>query len=109
MVDFQQQSPQRLVDEYYGHMNSQNDRLDLFLKPLQRKYYFMKYGKSYVIHCKYACFHSLRLFSLYWSVAPSIFFNIKERDLAHCLLWSLGKIGLRRSIRRGITCRTDFK
>ena len=63
MVDFQQQSPQRLVDEY-GHMNSRNDRLDLFLKPLQREYYFIKYEKSYVKQCKYSCFHSLRLFSL---------------------------------------------
>ena len=40
MVDFQQQSPQRLVNEY-GHMNSRNDRLDLILKPLQREYYFI--------------------------------------------------------------------
>ena len=66
MVDFQQQSPQRLVDEY-GHMNSRNDRLDLLLKPLQREYYLIKYEKSYVnlcSHCKYACFHSLRLISL---------------------------------------------
>ena len=51
MVDFQQQSPQRLVDEY-GHMNSLNDRLDLRLNPLQWEYYFIKYEKSYVIHCK---------------------------------------------------------
>ena len=32
MVDFQQQSPQRLVD-IYKHVNSQNDRLDLRLNP----------------------------------------------------------------------------
>ena len=48
---FQQQSPQRLVDEY-EHMNSRNDRLDLLLKPLQREYYLMKYEKSYVIKHK---------------------------------------------------------
>ena len=63
MVDFQQQSPQRLIIRY-EHMNSQNDRLDLRLNPLQREYYFIKYGKSYVINCNYACFHSLRLFTL---------------------------------------------
>ena len=63
MVDFQQQSPQRLVNEY-EHMNSRNDRLDLQLNPLQREYYFIKYEKSYVKQCKYSCFHSLRLFSL---------------------------------------------
>ena len=50
MVDFQQQSPQRLVDEY-GHVNSRNDRLDLRLNRLQREYYFIKYGKSYVKLC----------------------------------------------------------
>ena len=63
MVDFQQQSTQRLVDEY-EHMNSRNDRLDLRLNPLQREYYFIEYEKSYVINCNYACFHSLRLFGL---------------------------------------------
>ena len=42
MVDFQQQSHQRLVNEY-GHMNSQNDRLDLRLNPLQWEYYIIKY------------------------------------------------------------------
>ena len=47
MVDFQQQSPQRLVIEY-GHMNSRNDRLDLRLNPLQREYYFIRYEKSSV-------------------------------------------------------------
>ena len=36
---FQQQSPQRLVDEY-EHMNSRNDRLDLRLNPLQRENYY---------------------------------------------------------------------
>jgi len=50
MVDFQQQSPQRLVDEY-GQMNSRNYRLDLRLNPLQREYYFFKYGKRYVNLC----------------------------------------------------------
>ena len=64
MVAFQRQSPpQRLVNEY-GHMNSRNDRLDLRLNPLQRENYFIKYEKSYVINCNYACFHSLRLFTL---------------------------------------------
>ena len=41
MVDFQQQSPQRLVDEY-GQMNIRNDRLELRLNPLQREYYFIE-------------------------------------------------------------------
>ena len=63
MVAFQQQSPQRLVDEY-EHMNSRNDRLDLRLNLLQREYYFIEYEKSYLINCNYACFHSLRLFTL---------------------------------------------
>ena len=63
MVAFHQQSPQRSVDKY-EHMNSRNDRLDLRLNPLQREYYFINYGKSYVINCNYACFHSLRLFGL---------------------------------------------
>ena len=61
MVDFQQQSTQRLVNNY-EHMNGWNDRLELRLNPLQREYYFIEYGKSYVINCNYACFHSLRLF-----------------------------------------------
>ena len=64
MVDFQQQSPQRLVVNY-EYINSRNDRLDLRFNPLQRKNYFIKYEKSYVIHCNYACFYSLRLFSLH--------------------------------------------
>ena len=63
MVAFQQQSPQRLVDEY-KHTSSRNDRLVLFLNLLQREYYFIKYEKSYVIQCKCACCHSLRLFGL---------------------------------------------
>ena len=63
MVAFHQQSPQRLVNEY-EHTNGQNDRLDLRLNPLQRENYFIKYEKSYVINCNYACFHSLRLFTL---------------------------------------------
>ena len=46
MVDFQQQIPQRLVDEY-GRLNSRNDRLDLRLNLLQREYYEIEYGKSY--------------------------------------------------------------
>ena len=48
---FQQQSPQRLVNEY-EHMNSRNDRLDLRLNPLKREYYFIRYEKSYVIKHK---------------------------------------------------------
>ena len=64
MVDFQQQSTtQRLVNKK-EHMNGQNDRLNLRLNPLQRENYFIDYGKSYVINCNYACFHSLRLFGL---------------------------------------------
>ena len=50
MVDFQQQSPQQLIDKY-RHMNSRNDLLDLRLKPLQREYYFIEDGKSYVKLC----------------------------------------------------------
>ena len=63
MVDLQQQIPRRLANEY-GHMNSRNDGLDLRLNLLQWEYYFIEYGKSYVINCNYACFHSLRLFGL---------------------------------------------
>ena len=63
MVNFQQQSTQRLINQY-EHMNSGNDRLDLRLNPLQRENYFIKYEKSYVINCNYACFHSLQLFGL---------------------------------------------
>ena len=63
MVAFHQQSTQRLVNRY-EQMNSQNDCLDLRLNPLQREYYFIKYGKGYVMNCKYACFHSLRFFTL---------------------------------------------
>ena len=47
MVEFQQQIPQRLIDEY-RYMNSQNNRLDLRLKLLQREYYFIEDEKSYV-------------------------------------------------------------
>ena len=46
MVDFQKQTPQRLVDEY-GQLNSRNDRFDLRLNPLQREYYLIEYEKSY--------------------------------------------------------------
>ena len=41
MVAFQQQSPQLLVDEY-EHMNNRNDRLDLWLKAIQLKYYLIE-------------------------------------------------------------------
>ena len=54
---------QRLVN-VYEQVNGRNDRLDLRLNPLQRENYFIKYEKSYVINCNYACFHSLRLFTL---------------------------------------------
>ena len=40
MVEFQQQSPHQLVNEY-GHMNCRNDRLDLRLNSLQRENYFI--------------------------------------------------------------------
>ena len=106
MVDFQQQITQRLVDEY-DYMNSQNDRLDLRLNPLQRENYFIDYGKSYVIiNCNYACFHSLQLF-LPITVCSSI--NIQYQSTGVGSLSLLGKIELRRSIRGGISCRTDFK
>ena len=64
MVDFQQQSPQQLFNNKDEQVNSRNDRLDLRLNPLQRENYFIDYRKSYVINCNYACFHSLRLFTL---------------------------------------------
>ena len=63
MVAFQQQSPQRLVNEY-EHMDDRNDRLDLRLNPLQREYYFIKYGKSYVINCNCCCFWSTATYRL---------------------------------------------
>ena len=51
MVAFHQQSPQRLVNEY-EHMNSRNEeRLDLWLNPLQQEYYFIEYTKSYEKLC----------------------------------------------------------
>ena len=40
MVNFQQQSPQRVVDEY-EHMNSWKERLDLQLKAVQLEYYLI--------------------------------------------------------------------
>ena len=46
MVDFQQQSPQRLIDEY-GHMNSQNDRWIMWLKAIKAEYYSIENQKSY--------------------------------------------------------------
>ena len=46
MVDFQQQSPQRLVDRY-EHMNSWNERQDLCLKPIEAEYYSIEHKKSY--------------------------------------------------------------
>ena len=75
-------------------MNGRNDRLDLRLNPLQRDYYFMKYEKSYVIHCKYACFHSLRLFSL--SVCSP--FHIQYQSTGVGLLPFLDKIESIKSI-----------
>ena len=50
MVEFQQQIPQRLIDEY-GYMNGRNNRLDLRLKLLQREYYFIEDENSYVKLC----------------------------------------------------------
>ena len=63
MVALSTANTQAVLNEY-KHVNSRNDRLDLRLNPLQRENYFIKYGKSYVINCNYACFHSLRLFGL---------------------------------------------
>ena len=63
MVAFQQQSPQRLVDEY-EHMNSRNDRLDLRLNPLKREYYFIKYKKSYVIKHKKTIYKSIIIITI---------------------------------------------
>ena len=64
MVVLSTTSPQRLVDDEYEQVNSRNDRLDSPLNLLQQEYYFIKYEKSNVINCNYACFHSLRLFTL---------------------------------------------
>ena len=36
--EYQQQSPQRLLDRY-DHMNSRNKRQDLCLKPIEAEYY----------------------------------------------------------------------
>ena len=63
MVALSTANTQAVVNKY-EHMNSRNDRLDLRLNPLQRENYFIEYGKSYVINCNYACFHSLQLFGL---------------------------------------------
>ena len=49
---------QRLVYNEYEQVNGRNDRSDFPLNPLQREYYFIKYGKSYVINCNYCCFWS---------------------------------------------------
>ena len=38
MVDFQTQSPQRMIDKY-EHMNSRNDRLTIRLKAIEAEYY----------------------------------------------------------------------
>ena len=38
MVDFQTQSPQRMIDKY-EHMNSRNDRLMIRLKAIEAEYY----------------------------------------------------------------------
>ena len=45
MVDFQQQSPQRL-DDGYKHTSSQNDRLMMRLKLIQKGYYSIGKQKS---------------------------------------------------------------
>ena len=36
--EYQQQSPQRLLDRY-DHMNNRNKRQDLCLKPIEAEYY----------------------------------------------------------------------
>ena len=98
MAAFQQKSTQQLVNKY-KHMNSRNDRLDLRLNCLQREYYFINYGKTYVKLCNCCCFWSTATLQTEWSVAPSIF-NIKARGLAHCLLWV--KLGLEDAYVRGL-------
>ena len=45
MVDFQQQSPQRL-DDGYKHTSSRNDRWRMRLKLIQKEYYFIGNQKS---------------------------------------------------------------
>ena len=42
---FQQQSPQRLIDEY-EHTNSRNDRLMMRLKAIEAEYYSINTLKS---------------------------------------------------------------
>ena len=98
MVDFQQQSPQRLVNEY-GHMNSQNDRLDLILKPLQREYYFIEYEKSYVKQCTCSCFHSLRLLAYTACIMICSSINIQYKRTGIGSLSLLDKIESIRSLR----------
>ena len=46
MVAFQQQSPQRIVDEY-EHMNGRNDRLLMQLKLIEEENYSIGNQKSY--------------------------------------------------------------
>ena len=46
MVDFQTQSPQRMIDKY-KHMNSQNYRLMMGLKAIKVEYYSIGNQKSY--------------------------------------------------------------
>ena len=44
--EFQQQSTQRLLDRY-DHMNGQNDRWTMWLKPIQVEYYSIENQKSF--------------------------------------------------------------
>ena len=42
MVDFQQQSPQCLIDRY-GHVNNQNEQWMMRLKAIEAEYYSIQY------------------------------------------------------------------
>ena len=86
MVDFQQQSTQRLIYRY-EHMNRHRNRKILRLKGVQVEYYSTENLirlKQYLVNSLY--FDPLQFFRHERSVAPSIF-NIKERGLAQCILW----------------------
>ena len=84
--EFQQQSPQRLVDKY-KHTSSRNDRWRMRLKLIQEEYFFIGNKKVRVVNMMYnktaLHFAPLRFIRQEWSVAPSIF-NIKARGSAHC-------------------------
>ena len=83
---FQQQSPQCLVDRY-EHMNRRRNRMIMRLKAMQLEYCFI----NKIIFKSNTTNMLLYLVPLQfsrqeWAVAPSIF-NIKVRELAHCLYW----------------------